>query len=201
MSLVVNDILQVDARVTHLGREAHNVFHYKLISMDAGLGYADIANHFADWYSLAVAPITIASAVLDLVTITNLTNGLDIHEQTVSEAGLITGDNAPSFVAWGFRLIRGSRLTRHGSKRFVGVSEDSTLGNEPQATIVDELNTCASKLHEGILVSGTTIDVTLQPVIVGRDLVDDSYVLNPTKINTVIGAEFTALTTQNSRKD
>lgn len=201
MSIEVADLIQIDARITHLDREAHNIFHYRVASRDVGITYTDLANHFEDWWALAVSPITLSSAVLTLITITNLTNGLDIHEQVSTQAGLEGGDNAPSFVAWGFRLIRTTRLTRHGSKRFVGVSEDDTVGNDPSAGIEAELATCAAKLAAGVFVSGTTIDVTLTPVIIGRTLVGDSYILDITKVNLVAGAEFTRLTTQNSRKD
>jgi hypothetical protein len=98
-------------------------------------------------------------------------------------------------------LIRTTRLTRHGSKRFVGVIEETTVGNNPASTITDELSALAVAMYAGILVSGTTIDVTLTPIIIGRTKVDGVYVLDTTKVNLVSGAEFTRLTSQNSRKD
>jgi hypothetical protein len=82
MSINSADLIQIDARTTHLGRETHNVFHYRVASLDVGLTYTDLANHFEDWWGINVSPIQSANAVLDLVEITNLTNGLDIHQQT-----------------------------------------------------------------------------------------------------------------------
>lgn len=202
MSIEVADLIQIDARTMHLGRETHNVFHYRVASRDEGITYADVANHFEDWWTSKVAPIQSANAQLDLVEITNLTNGLDIHQSTFTTNGLLSGDDLPSFCSWGFRLIRTTRLTRHGSKRFVGVIEAQTVGNEPISTFLDELSTTAVGLKTGILVSGTTIDITLTPVIIGRTKnVSGVYELDTTKVNLVADAEFTALTTQNSRKD
>ena len=202
MTIEIADLIQIDARVTHLGRETHNVFHYRVASRDEGITYADVANHFEDWWGNHPATIMSANAVLDLVEITNLTNGLDIYQQSFSTAGLLGGADMPTFTAWGFRLIRTTRLTRHGSKRFVGVIEETTLGNSPAASIEDELSAVAVGLEAGIMVSGTTTDITLTPIIIGRTLNEENqYVLDTTKVNLVSGAEFTRITTQNSRKD
>lgn len=201
MSIEVADLIQINAEVECLGQTCLNVFHYRVASRDAGVVYQDVQDAFNEWWGVSVVPITSANAILTRQTILNLTNGLDIHEDVVSTPGGLSGDDLPSFNAWGFQLVRTTRLTRHGSKRFVGVLEAQTVGNEPAAGLVDELNTCAAKLKEGIVRSGTAADMTLTPIIIGRTKnLAGVYELDLAKVNLVADAVFTRITSQNSRK-
>lgn len=200
MALALNDIIQITTRVDYLGQECLNVWHYRLTLLEAGVSYTDLADDMAAFWTNTVAAFTHTAANLTQVDVLNLTNGLDIFSKGYNLNGLRPGAVMPSFTAWSFQFLRGSRLTRHGWKRFVGVSEDDTTGNDPTGTIEAILNTSAAEMFQGVVRSGTAEDFTLTPIIIGRTLVAGVYELDLTKINTVTSVVFSALTTQNSRK-
>lgn len=201
MALAINDILQIKMFTDYLGEQCLNVFHYRLDSFEPLVGYIDILNQFVTLYDNSVHPVQLASAVIDTCEITNLTNGVDIANKLYNGAGDVSGNNMPSFTAWGFQLYRTNRITRHGWKRIVGVPEEWTIGNNADPTRLAALGTAASMLGSPVIKSGTLDeDFTMTPVIVGRTRVAGKYELDLTKINPVQSAAYIRLTTQNTRK-
>lgn len=200
MAMDVGDIIEIRSKVEYLGQECFNVWHYQVVSFDPGVSYPQVDDAFNGFWTLSIKPITMNTAVLTNVDILNLTNGIDIRSEGKSIAGDKTSNPLASFYAWKFQFLRGSRITRHGWKRIVGVSEVDVEGNNAVAGALTALNTVADNMQTGLVVSGGSSDLTLIPVIVGRTLIDGVYQLDLTKINSVIDVTFAGVTTQNSRK-
>lgn len=200
MAMEVGDILELRSQVDYLGQPCLNVWHYQVVSFDAGVGYTNVDDAFTGLYTTNIKPITMQGAVLSKVDILNLTNGVDIYSEGHSVAGDKTTGATPSFTAYKFQFLRGSRITRHGWKRIVGVCEADIEGNAAVAGAIAALDALAAQMQVGLLVSATSADLTLIPVIVGRTLVGGTYQLDLTKINSVIDVQFKGVTTQNTRK-
>lgn len=201
MAVAVGDILQITMKTNYLGEQCLNVFFYEMLSFEPLVGYIDILDQFVALYDTAVHPVQLATAVVDTCEVINLTNGVDIANKLYNGAGDVSGNQMPSFTAWGFQLYRTTRITRHGWKRVVGVAEEWTVGNAADGTRLAALGTAASFFGSQVTKTGTLDeDFAMRPVIVGRTLNAGQYELDLGKINPVQSAAYIRLTTQNSRK-
>jgi len=199
----VGDIVQITDVQTYLGQTVLNVYFYELTAMESAVDYADIAEAFDNVVRQELLPAQVDGLVHTNILVKNLTNGVDIWDQVDAVAGANTaGDDTPSFTALGFRLVRSTALTRHGSKRIAGVPENAISGNTETyggTTIAD----IEAALGAPIERSGTVDhDVTAIPVIVGRIPEGDPGAggLDLSKINPVASAQFIRVTTQTTRR-
>lgn len=202
MAISLNDILSITMEQTYLSRVMLNVFFYKVFSITGTPTYEEISDAFA----LAVLDLVNVMQVNTVsnvgITIKNETNGLDIFEDVNTAVGDVAAEGLPAFVAYGYKLVRTNALTRHGSKRFVGIPETwynngslTSAHTTPSANLVNALKS-------NISVDGAVGDCVIQPVIVGRvfDEVENYYVLDLTRINPIANAAFSRVTSQVSRK-
>jgi len=121
----------------YLEQQVLNVYFYRINDVTPlGDGYLTV---FGDSFVDIVLPAVIAVQHEDLVHtelfLENLTNGVDILTYTDGfpvPGDYATGEGMPPFVSWGVQLIRESRTTRNGYKRFAGV---------PEAAVADGLMT------------------------------------------------------------
>lgn len=204
MSANVLDIIQLTVHWRILDQRSLNVFHYRVLVNDEINNDERICQYFRAHYNFWLRDILSDKAIADRITFENLTNGLSIFEYPQGFQGTATGDCSPSFVAWGFRLNRVSKLTRHGYKRFGGVPE-SFIANNYQ---VPGLNVALREM-ETLLASDIILDVeppgnpklVLRPVILGtKKDAQGNYIRDLTKVNGIASATFYGVTTQNSRK-
>lgn len=110
-----------------------------------------------------------------------------------STPGEVSGGCLPSFAAWGFKLQRTTRETRHGSKRIAGVAEawqQNGVADSPAATALAQV--------ELALGTPLTVDDTdiFTPVILHLD--PETHL--PTVSNVVKGGLYRGITTQKSRQ-
>lgn len=200
MSMLVGDLIELRSTVSYLGQDCLNVWHYQVVSFDPGVSYPDVDNAFTGFYTQSIKPVTMNTATLTKVDILNLTNGIDIYSEGHNVVGDKTTGQTPSFTAYKFQFLRGSRITRHGWKRIVGVAEADIDGNSAVAGAVAALDALAAQMEVGLFVSATSADLTLIPVIIGRTLVGGVYQLDLAKVNSVLDVQFKGVTTQNTRK-
>lgn len=129
---VAGDIFRLTDFQVYGGQEALNVYYYRLEDAPAaGNPLAGLAAAFIGIVLPKILDIQSASVDHTFVRVENL-GGVEIYEETVGESGnpsLGTASNLPSFVALTFQLVRSNRNTRHGSKRFVGVTDSQVNGN------------------------------------------------------------------------
>jgi len=203
MAVNVGDVLQLIDQQTFLGQQLLNVYFYEVAESDPDVTLEMIAQQF----ELDVIPLVkmMQSEVLmhTSILISNLTNGIDIWEEPVNVAGYDdTNDPLASFYSFGFRLVRSTALTRHGSKRIGGVTEGMVDGNTLASLYVTVVNDLGAQLAEPLVAEGTTADFVVNPVIVGRFPSTSSTpgALDLSKINPVASAQFIRVTTQTTRR-
>lgn len=204
MALAVNDIVQLTDVQTYLGQTMLNVYLYEMVEVGAETTLEDIAQTFETLVLDAAADFQAAAVTHTFVQAKNLTNGVDIWEELSGRAGSAGGtEDQPSFMALGFRFVRSSALTRHGSKRIGGILEGAVTGNSLNAsmtTLVDAYSAAAASVLE--IDAGSPVDFVARPVIIGRFPKDDpdagEYDLS--KVNPVSAVQFIRVTTQSSRK-
>lgn len=203
MALSVGDIIQIIDVQTVTGQQVLNVYHYRMDEVGADVDLADVVNVFQGQVIPAVAVIQHSNLVHTSMIAQNLTNGIDIYEEPISVAGTKSGEMHPSFVAYAFRYVRATGLTRHGYKRFGGVPEDATTSNNLVASYVTMAATLAGVLDNPLTVdSGSGEDFIATPVIVGRipQGEPDAGRFDLSRINDISGVQFVRITSQTTRR-
>lgn len=191
---IFNDPLyEIRLRQTFLGQNIVNMFYYR----DTNTG---------DIISLDQINATFLSDVVnEVVEIQHASvEGIDIRVRKVGGTnenvlpillidGIRPGEPLNSFSAYGFRLVRNNIDVRNGSKRFTGVSEDDVSGNTPGGIVESIAEEVALALESDLVLNS---GATLAPVIFSRGSFEDP----DWKGTNVVGAVFTGLTSQVSRK-
>lgn len=203
MSLSVGDILQVSDYQVWYSQLVLNVYFYQMGTFESGVTYQVIADQWETQVRTPVRAIQMPGLTHTATVIKNLTNGVDIWEETdVATGSRSAGDNTPGFVALGFRLVRSSAITRHGSKRFAGIGEADMNGNNytfPAGTQA----ALETALKSPVAITGTMDnDFTMTPVIIGRVPSGEPHAgeLDLSIINPIADAQYIRVTSQNTRK-
>ena len=201
----VGDVFQLVLKHEYLEQSVVNVYHYEVIASDlANFSFAELENHMLQRYAEQV--LVTLSEELELVESVwdNLTTNDEFHQESASLFGEVVDQPMPSYVCYGIKLNRQSKVTRSGSKRICGVVEGAVVGNfhilpQPSVDLL-ELYFGGFQIYPDIDGQGSAVQ--LLPVIVGRTLnMSGKYVLDLSKINRVLTATvINAVTTQNSRK-
>lgn len=203
MALSVGDILQITDVQTYLDQQVLNVYFFQAEVVGSAITYQDVADYFQTQYVLEVAGAQNAALTHVRTVIKNLTNGLDIFEDPISVPGSDASDAAPSFVAVSVRLVRSTALTRHGAKRYSGISEQQFAGNSLTSGAQTVWDGVADVVGGPIVVdSAGDLDLTLAPVIVGRFPAGDPNAgeLDLSKVNPVASGQVIRLSTQTTRR-
>jgi len=180
---------------TYLGRQVLNVYWYEGA---AGGVATDLGNAFLADVMPDILAIQHTGVNHERIVVEAFDSIVDFAEITVSAAG--TGAGALSmaaFIAWGFRLERTTKLTRHGQKRIAGANENWVINEGIDPSVVALFDAAETALAQSVsLVGGDYV-----PVIMERQLnpITNQYELTGAT-NLVSSATFTGLTTQNSRK-
>lgn len=203
MALAVGDIIQITDVQSYLGQEVLNVYFYRMDSFENGVTLEIVVDNFQ---VLALTPIkAIQHSSLTHVTLIgkNLTNGIDITEQPVGVAGIAGSDPLASFYAVSIRLVRTTAVTRHGAKRYAGLTEQWVNGNTLMGDGPALVQDVCDFIGAPMVVSGTLDqDFVATPVIVGRFPAGspDAGALDLSKINVVASAQYIRLSTQTTRR-
>lgn len=207
MPLEINDIYKITANQSYGGQLMQNVFMYQYLNAAEGVGVPAQIQTILEAFKAEVGDVmrSVQVGAVNHVSyrFDNLTDGVTFGELLVNEAGLLENVPSPSFLAVNVKLVRLTGITRNGSKRIGGISEDDTSGNNLLWTPTEIANIQAafgSAIHNPV--GAENIGA---PVIVGRteELNEDGelvYVLDLSKVNPIVSAQVTALSTQRSRK-
>ena len=207
MPLNIGDIYKITANQVYGGQLMQNVFMYEYLNPAEGVGVPaqiqTILNAFKTEVGDVMRTVQVGAVNHTSYRFDNLTDGVTFGELLVNLAGFKENVPSPSFLAVNVKLVRLTGITRNGSKRIGGISEDATSGNTllwsgPEVAAIQ--NAFGSAIHNPV--GAENIGA---PVIVGRteELNEDGdlvYVLDLTKVNPIVSAQVTALTTQRSRK-
>lgn len=198
MAAALGDIIRITDRQTLLGQQVLNVYFYRVQSLTGITGdYLDLfASTFQDVVLDDVKNIQHVELQHVGLFLENITNGVDIAEYTdgFPQGGMIDGgDVMPPFVSFGFQLLRESRTTRNGYKRFGGVPEDSVTdgvytGAGGDITAVEEA--LGQDFQSGLVTFAAPV-ILKHPIEV--PLVDGVY-------NDISAGLFRGIGSQNTRK-
>lgn len=125
------DLLKFVVDSELVGVVAKNVFHVVVTEvlnelLNIGIYYA---SSFFDTVVKEIAKITTSTVTWKNVYVENLTDPLRPFATFVgSQVGSQAGDCLPPYCAFGFTQTVGTRLTRPGQKRFMGVAETNQSG-------------------------------------------------------------------------
>lgn len=202
MAIALNDILQITWEQTYLSRVALNVYFYKVTTLTGTPTYEEVGDAFALAVIDKVNAIQSNQVANVGYEIKNVTNELDIFSDVNTALGDVANEALPAFNAWGFRLVRATALTRHGSKRYVGIPETWVTNGTPNASFTTARDELIAVLDDPLTVDGATGDCVITPVIVGRvfDETEGYYKLDLTRINSISAVAFSRITSQVSRK-
>lgn len=133
--------------------------------------------------------------VEELTSISNFTEG-----PSTLGSGALAGTAIMSFVAASFDLLRTTKETRSGFKRYAAGSTLTIDGDEWTSTFVTTMNVLAALLDDTLVAVGGNLD----PVLVRRTFTGDPPILNPITqwlYNVIFSVDSDdEITTQNTRK-
>lgn len=194
----VGDVLRIRGCQSLLGETLCNVFYYVVAVWTGNLDLDDVLDEFV---TEVIGPLT-ADQTTDLtwtdLNIDNLNDPDEFVERPVEWPGTTEDNVMPAYVAVGVQLVRTTKQTRHGAKRFAGYGESNwTDGvfDMPGVTVQRIVAACESALD---IDPGGGNQITCDPVIVGTDPLTGKP--DPGRINAIKQAVVRRDTTQNSRK-
>lgn len=196
--LTANHIYKFTTQTQVQGQACLNVFYYECIAASPATEIVMAAANFgaALWASLDNVMAT--STVLERVSIVDMsvTDG-EFAETVLGLSGTEIGQPLPSFVALGYRLVRTTRATRHGMKRFAGSTEAVVEGNEIAAVFDGVIAAVSGFLAANFTFEDSPYGGTFRPLIVR---LSDTSPQTITVSQPVASATFYGVTTQSTRK-
>ena len=201
----IDDILRIVHRQSYLGESVFNVFFYQIFQQDNAVwAYQDLLVEYDAFYQATVLQALSNQFSVVSYELDNLTDEVGFDILGSASVGIRPGLPTPSFNAIAVQLNRTSKITRNGSKRFAGLVEEDTDGNNltMAQAFQDTIETfCGVVMHFPTL-GGQAENVFLNQVIIGRTKnALGIYELDLSKVNLVGNASVKPLvTSQGSRK-
>lgn len=188
MPFGVGDVVSLNVSYTLAGQLCRNIYWYQIATASDEFLGEEIGESFAQWIADNVAIWQTTSVQYERIQVDNWTDGLSFGEYNASGVnGLDSAPTMPSYVAVGYVLLRGSKLTNNGYKRIAGFSEDLTSGNDwnPAAGQYSNLVALSDELAEPVDLVGAAKTGSMIPIIVRRP--DSGNIV--TVFQPVIGAQ------------
>lgn len=194
--MAVGDVYHLIDYQEMQGQQIVNLYDFEQITAYEPIGFNvadDIITGWIEGYLPSIIAVQSEQVVHTLASCGAYGSFSDFSAQTLSATGEVTGGALPSFNAWGFKLQRTTRETRHGSRRVAGVAEAWQQNGVIDTPGVTPIATLAGTFSELISVSELGIAA---PVIVR---------LNPTThlpsiTNRIVSGLYRGITTQKSRQ-
>lgn len=201
----IGDIVQVTHKYQAAGETALNVFYYEITAQtQADEPLLTWLDELSTQWDTGLREIWHTSTISTSIRADNLTNGVEFAEIATGWNGNQAGEPAPSFVAIPVRLNRTTKVTRNGSKRISGITEDLFNGNAVvlSGNQAPGIYTYCATSYLFTDVDGAGNDVQITQRIVGRTKnAQGVYELDLAKVNPIGGVVIGAnISTQNSRK-
>jgi len=196
--IVDGHIYRITAKGTFQGQQNVNVFYYRAFDTEGAIELLEAIAAFVTVVIEVVKVIQRVSYVWDTVVMEDLTDGVTFATSAINVPGTYTdGASGQSFAAAGYRLLRQSKVTRNGYKRFGGLGVSIMSGNAWAGTASTILGNVATALQSTINIASGGDSTKLLPVIVGRT-VDGEPDL--TRWQQFVAQLQSVPTTQNTRK-
>lgn len=197
MAASQGDIIQITDVQVQKGQQVLNVYNYEVVTLT---GLADnYLEVIADWYEevglAAVRGIQSSSLVHIGLRVINYTTGIDFLERPLANlAGVRPAPVLPPNVCWTFRLLRETRATRHGWKRYAGVAEQDQNNGDNEGLGAAQLDPVLNFLAADFQPAPSVVPL-LAPVIVRKNALGEVVAKN-----NIGAAEYRHIGTQNTRK-
>lgn len=145
------DLIQLTLNQTFLGQDIVNIFWYRLRAVEDPVYLSAVTGGFIDWVipDLKVLQSNLLN-IVDVKAIVYDGVGYPHYTEVIDETGSVGGAVGNSFDAFSVKMTVETRLTRAGSKRFAGVTEGVTDGNDIVAGIHGQLDSLASAISTEI---------------------------------------------------
>lgn len=196
---ILGDVLQVLFEQEFLGQVIRNVFGYVVSVADPTATMDEIADRLI----IEIGDIYLNVQVPEINAVQITVKNLDTPAEFIEKDWTGVGGNAPagpplpSYVAGGFKFLRGDTDTRNGSKRISGIGEDTVANND--WTTFDSAGVLAIEdAFEATLFITPSI-MEIEPVIIGRDPITGQPDTGRIAPVSEVQAQ-PIITTQNSRK-
>lgn len=206
MAISTGDVLRVKTYTDFLGVTALNIYHILVITADAtnGLEPEQWAQGWAESFEDVIKVMRTSNAIVNRVVVENLSDPLfSFGEYPCEIAGSQAADAYASFGALAYRQNVGTRVTRNGYKRFVGVPENNVSNGVYSPTFLDLCSDLELFFGGGIqsLVTPFPLPIgTFYHVVLKSTAVPPNLTIN-VDYQRVTSANFIDRpTTQNSRK-
>lgn len=204
MTLALGSLIEVTLEMNAYNQPMANVFTYELAAFLPTVPASQIADAWWQHFKAAYRGFANTNYVqlFRAVRVLELNNPLgDYGEYAIPSAeGTGTrgggGDAMPSFLAAGIKLVVGTRTTRPGSKRLVGLAEADQNAGLLVGTAITTATTLANLMSAYTILGAPAIGTELQPIIVRRDITG-AVIARQNVVGAIVKAE---VTTQNSRK-
>lgn len=204
MAIGPDSIIQCRFFQEYLGQEVLNVQYYYLIAMETLAD--DLSDYCEPMFNLWRDALSPGQSNLLYYRRCELyeVNGLDygIYASPTNQTGTQVGEPLPSFTSVSMQQVRQTRATRHGWKRFAGITENQVVGNTLTSPGLLTWQDIADGLFDGTFVLPSiefpeTRSLTLRPIIWGGN--DPRYPFGRySDISSVVVKN--VVTTQNTRK-
>lgn len=196
----VGDVFRITLCAEMFSQDVCNVFFYTVAFWTGNVTLEEVLDEFIATVVEPVRAVQSNSVVYTEVSIADAMDPAVYFEMPYTSVGAESGAaGMPSYVAYGFKLVRTDRTTRNGYKRFAGVTENQVTGNN----IVTPGAAAFTDIEDGLaadlaVTGGGGGTATLAPAIVRMSPLDPYQV---SEVNLVSAAEMAVyVTTQNSRK-
>lgn len=198
MATVTGDIIRAVLCGTVFTEQFCNVWFFVVDTLTGSeMSLVTVAGSLEDAIIEPLLDAQTVNTVWNRIQVDNVTNGIDFVDVGINRPGTISAsEGLPSFASFQVKMGRGSKITRNGYKRFPGLAEVSTVGQQLTTVAQTTLQVIANTWDE-ITVPGAEGGL-IKPVIMGRN--SDG---TPDLTRWQIPASFDLLpniTTQNTRK-
>lgn len=196
---LLGDVFQIMFEQELIGQVIRNVFGYVVSVADPAATVEEIADRMIIEIGDVYLTIQVPQVTSTQITVKNLDDLDEFLEKDWSGTGglIASGPALPSYVAYGFKLLRGDVDTRNGSKRIAGVGEDVVDLNDWSSFEAAATLTVEDAFAATVFITPSTME--MMPVIIGRDPITGQP--DTGRIAPVSEAQAQQLiTTQNSRK-
>lgn len=206
MAIGVDSLIEVSNVGTAFSAQVRNVWQYRVESTVFGLTSASLAEAWWNHVKTVMRAFpTVAYAELyQSIEVRELNNptgdygtyAVPSGEWAGTRANPTQADTLPPFCAGSIRLTVGTRLTRPGSKRFVGLVEGDQVGGILHGATITLLNNIGNVVTAPIVLGAPAATVSLTPIIVKKGA--GGSVLAHQEITGYLASN--RVTTQNTRK-
>lgn len=167
MAAQVGDIIQITAKGISLAEPVVNVYYYQVETFVVGVDpYVAWLNDFRTKVMTPLKAVLNTSTAYNDYTLINVTNNVDYAVLAATDTGTLPGLPVAPHVTFSAQLVRSSRVTRNGSKRFSGLVEEGINGSLINWVAAQKL-----ALENGLaadITTGGALPMEAKAVVVGR---------------------------------